>query len=102
MKGIRIVIIAVVVLIALAVIGFLLKGVFGLLKYRNQQKSRKKVELKPIITSEDLIAKALTAKEIDYKTSLLYRTYAVFSDPRLPEKYKSDVIDLDAATLIFA
>lgn len=100
MKGIRIIIIAVVVLIALAVIGFSLKGAFGP-KVKEPTKIHKKVELKPIITSEDLIAKALKAKEIDYETSLLYRTYAVFSDPRLPEKYRSDVIDLDAATLIF-
>jgi len=100
MKGIRIVIIGVVVLIALAVIAFLLKGVFGP-KVKEPTIVKKKVELKPIITSEDLIAKALATKEIDYETSLLYRTYAVFSDPRLPEKYRSDVIDLDAATLIF-
>jgi hypothetical protein len=100
MKGIRIVIASVVVLIALALIGLWWKGVFGP-KVQEPTKVQKKGEIKPIITSEDLIAKALAAKEIDYETSLLYRTYAVFSDPRLPEKYRSDVIDLDAATLIF-
>ncbi len=101
MKRIRNAIVAVVVLIALAAIGFWLKGVFGP-KPQESTKAQKKVETKQIITSEDLIAKALAAKEIDYETSLLYRTYAVFSDPRLPEKYKRDVIDLDAATVIFA
>jgi hypothetical protein len=49
-------------------------------------------------SSEELIAKALAAKEIDYETSLLYRVFALFGDPRLPHKYVTRVIDLDAGT----
>jgi hypothetical protein len=109
MKKTRIVIAVVVVFIALVALGLWLGGVFSPKakggpgpKAQEATKVQNKVELKPIITSEDLIAKARQAKEIGYETSLLYRTYAVFGDPRLPEKYRSDVIDLDAATLIFA
>jgi len=109
MKKTTILIAVVIVLMALIALGFWLKGVFGPKakggpgpRAQEATKVQNKAELKPIITSEDLIAKALQAKEIDYETSLLYRTYAVFDDPRLPGKYRSDVIDLDAATLIFA
>lgn len=54
------------------------------------------------MTSEDLIARALAAKEIDYETSLVYRAYAIFGDRRLPRQYATDVIDIDAATELFA
>jgi hypothetical protein len=54
------------------------------------------------ISSEELIAQALAAKEIDYETSLLYRVFALFGDPRLPQKYVTDVIDLDAGTALFS
>ena len=38
-------------------------------------------------TSESLIAADLAAGNIDYATSLLYRAYALFHDPRLPPQY---------------
>jgi hypothetical protein len=41
----------------------------------------------PVPTSDSLIAAALTAGDIDYPTSLLYRAYAMFGDSRLPAQY---------------
>jgi len=38
-------------------------------------------------TSQDLIANALAAGTIDYPTSLEYRVWAQFNDPRLPDAY---------------
>src|SRR5690554_5789690 len=38
-------------------------------------------------SSPELIAAALEAGEIDEPTSLLYRTWAYFRDPQLPEQY---------------
>jgi hypothetical protein len=38
-------------------------------------------------TAQQLIAAALKAGRIDYGTSLLYRAYALFSDPRLPQEF---------------
>jgi len=42
----------------------------------------------PQPTSESLIATDLAAGVIDYPTSLLYRTYAIFNDPNLPAQYQ--------------
>ncbi|HSB19013.1 MAG TPA: hypothetical protein VLD85_03280 [Anaeromyxobacteraceae bacterium] len=39
-------------------------------------------------SSQDLIAQDLQAGVIDYPTSLLYRAYALFGDPRLPAAYQ--------------
>lgn len=39
-------------------------------------------------TDQELIAAALAAGAIDYGTSLLYRAYALFADPRLPKAYQ--------------
>ena len=39
------------------------------------------------ILSQELIAKALAQSEITYAQSLLYRAYALFWDPRLPERF---------------
>ena len=52
-------------------------------------------------TSEVLIGAALEANAIDYATSLLYRVYAAFGRPELPADYRSDVVDLHAATHVF-
>ena len=38
-------------------------------------------------TSQDLIAQALARGDIDYPTSLLYRVWALFLAPELPEAY---------------
>ena len=38
-------------------------------------------------TSQDLIAQALAAGEIDYPTSLQYRVWALFQAPELPEQF---------------
>lgn len=53
-------------------------------------------------TSEARIAEALAAGRIDYGTSLAYRAYAAFGSPLLPEDYRSPVVDLHAATFLFA
>lgn len=53
-------------------------------------------ELPP--TSEELIAVALEAGDIDYEASLLYRAYAAYGDPRLPDEYESPFIDLETLT----
>ena len=58
------------------------------------------LELPP--TSEELIAAALADADIDYETSLLYRAYALYGDPRLPEEYQSDVLDYRAGRKLFA
>lgn len=41
-------------------------------------------------TSADLIAEALEVGEIDEPTSLLYRTWLYFGDPKLPEKFTGE------------
>ena len=52
-------------------------------------------------TSESLIADALTAGTISLEESLLYRALALFDSPGLPEAFRSDLPDLDAATALF-
>jgi hypothetical protein len=42
---------------------------------------------KPAPSAQDLIAEALDSHQLDYGTSLVYRAYALFGDPRLPEAY---------------
>jgi hypothetical protein len=54
----------------------------------------------PPPTSEELIASALAAGDITYETSLIYRAYALYADPRLPEAFQSPVIDLGSATTL--
>lgn len=50
--------------------------------------------------AQELIWKALQDGRIDYPTSLLYRAYAMFGDPRLPEEYwGSGSIDEDRGLL---
>jgi hypothetical protein len=41
----------------------------------------------PLPSSQSLIADAVAAGQLDEPTSLLYRAYALFGDPRLPAKY---------------
>jgi hypothetical protein len=57
--------------------------------------------LDPPPTSEALIAQALADGEIDYETSLLYRAYALYDDPRLPDEYRSPLFDLHDAMELF-
>ncbi len=55
-----------------------------------------------MISSPELIAIALEAGEINYETSLLYRAWALYGDPRLPEEYFGNVISLDDGTSLFS
>lgn len=52
-------------------------------------------------TSESLIAEALDAGHITYEESLLYRAYAIFADPKLPDEYASPAIDWEAGSELF-
>ncbi|HSP55450.1 MAG TPA: dockerin type I repeat-containing protein, partial [Dehalococcoidia bacterium] len=52
-------------------------------------------------TSEELIADALDAGEIVYPESLLYRAYALFDDPRLPDEFRSPIMDWEAGSELF-
>lgn len=52
-------------------------------------------------TSEELIAEARESGHIDYETSLIFRAYALYNDPRLPEDYRSPVVDLHAGGDLF-
>jgi hypothetical protein len=54
-----------------------------------------------LISSPQLIAVALKEGIIDYETSLLYRAYALYGDPRLPADYLGNVIALDDGTSLF-
>lgn len=93
---------AILIVIAVAVWGFWRKGVLRLRPAGPAPRSTKEREARMLpISSEELIAKALAAREIDYETSLLYRAFALFGDPRLPQKYFTSVIDLDAGTALF-
>jgi hypothetical protein len=56
----------------------------------------------PQPTSEELIANALAAGQIDIATSLTYRAYALYGDARLPEAYRSEVIDYEAGARLVA
>jgi Family of unknown function (DUF6055) len=53
-------------------------------------------------TSADLIQADLDAGKIDRPTSILYRIYAIFGDPRLPDAYRSTVAVEDGAALAAA
>jgi hypothetical protein len=53
-------------------------------------------------TSEDLIAAALAAGSITEEQSLLDRALALYDSPDLPAEFRSPVINLDAATDLFA
>lgn len=53
-------------------------------------------------TSADLIQADLDAGRIDRPTSILYRVYAIFGDPRLPAAYRSTVVVEDGAALAAA
>jgi hypothetical protein len=90
---------AILIVIAVAAWGIWRNRVIGWRRTRSTVRtagSREVRKLPP--SSEELIAKALAAKEIDYETSLLYRTFALFGDPRLPQKYVTRLINLDAGT----
>ena len=50
-------------------------------------------------SSPELIAAALEAGEIDEPTSLLYRTWAYFRDPQLPEQYIGDDVSYEIGLL---
>jgi hypothetical protein len=52
--------------------------------------------LQPPPTSEELIAAALEAGDITYEESLLYRAYALYDLPGLPEGFRSPIIDIHA------
>ncbi len=52
-------------------------------------------------TSEDLIAAALAGGNITYEESLLYRAYALYDLPGLPEEFRSATIDYHAALGLF-
>ncbi len=54
-----------------------------------------------MISSPELIAIALEEGEIDYETSLLYRAWALYGDPRLPAEYNGNVVALDDGTSLF-
>jgi hypothetical protein len=53
-------------------------------------------------TSEELIAAALDAGDITYEESLLYRAYALYDHPDLPDEFRSPVVDRHAAMGLFA
>lgn len=53
-------------------------------------------------TSEALIAAALEASDITYEDSLRFRAFALYNDPRLPEEFRSPIMDLEAASALFA
>lgn len=48
-------------------------------------------------TSEELIADAVKAGDLTYEESLLQRAYAIFDDPRLDRRFRSPVINWQAA-----
>ncbi|HSP54183.1 MAG TPA: dockerin type I domain-containing protein [Dehalococcoidia bacterium] len=52
-------------------------------------------------TSEELIAAALDGHGITYEESLLYRAYALFDDPRLPDQFRSPIMDWEAGSDLF-
>jgi hypothetical protein len=58
--------------------------------------------LPPVQTSEELIAAALANGDISYEDSLRYRAFALFNDPRLPDEYRSLIIDWEAASSLFS
>lgn len=47
------------------------------------------------VSGRELVEGALEDGRIDHPTSLLYRVYALFDDPRLPAEYRGEVIDED-------
>jgi hypothetical protein len=51
----------------------------------------------PPPSSEQLIAEALDAGDIDYETSLRYRALALYDHPDLPDEYRSPVVNYHAA-----
>jgi hypothetical protein len=55
-------------------------------------------QIAAVPTSEALFAEALAAGSIGYEQSLLERAYALFDDPRLDRRFRSPVIDWEAAT----
>ena len=52
-------------------------------------------------SSQELIAQALQAGQIDYPTSVLYRAYALFGDPRLPQAYQGSGSSLEDEGFFF-
>jgi hypothetical protein len=54
---------------------------------------------KPAASSEVLIAQALAAGQIDADTALVYRTFAAFRDPRLPQAYRGNEVGQHSGVL---
>ncbi|HUJ16187.1 MAG TPA: DUF6055 domain-containing protein [Thermoanaerobaculia bacterium] len=53
-----------------------------------------------VVSSEALIDQALAAGEIDANTALMYRVFADFGDPRLPDSYRGNAAPpLDSSSL---
>lgn len=53
------------------------------------------------VTGSELIAEALRRGEIDYETSLIYRAFSIFGDPRLPLNFHGTVRSIADATSLF-
>jgi hypothetical protein len=53
-------------------------------------------------TAADLIIAAQEAGSLDEATALLYRVYAIFGDPRLPDEYRSEHRSEDGGALALA
>lgn len=51
--------------------------------------------------SEELIAAALQAGDITYEQSLLYRAYALYDHPDLPDEFRSPIPDMHAGLELF-
>ena len=53
------------------------------------------------VTGSELIAEALRRGEIDFETSLIYRAFSIFGDPRLPANFHGTVRSIAEATTLF-
>jgi hypothetical protein len=52
-------------------------------------------------TSEALISAALSDGDITYEESLLYRAYALYDHPDLPDEFRGPIVDMHAAMALF-
>ena len=50
-----------------------------------------------LLSSDELIARAVESAAITEETALLYRVFVLFKDPRLPSAYKGNDAGVDAA-----
>jgi hypothetical protein len=55
-----------------------------------QDKSASDDTANEFVSAQSLIADGFASGRIDYPTSLLYRAYALFGDPRLPAEFAGD------------